>query len=272
MKFRQYRTSFARSRVRTLENRKLFTVSFASAPLASVLLSHAAGVNFEKMTQVTGTGGEEAPTPTPAPVDAPEQTPAPTPAPAAGVGGLVGAIKNAVTGHGDSSSGDDAVATAAQPADGAADGAHGMLGNLTSSISSAAHNVTDAATSTISHAAHSVTDAASGLIGGKKDDAAAPAAGDAPAADKEGRQIETSTKHGSVWTSIPALLRVSVEITLDEGLLSPWVGKTKTMNERDLHHHDIASEHIYASCVPRTTLSWLGSCRGRDRRVPTQRD
>jgi len=152
-------------------------VSSASAPLTPVRLHFCPCGNNRKMTQVTGTGGEEGPTPTPAPVDAPEQTPAPTPAPAAGVGGLVGAIKNAVTGHGDSSSGE--TAAAAQPP---ADGASGMLGNLTSSISSAAHTVTETASSTI----HSVTDAASGLVGGKKDDDAAPAAGDVPAADKEG--------------------------------------------------------------------------------------
>lgn len=139
--------------------------------------------------QVTGTGGEEqpdaAPTPTPAPAGAPD----PTPAPAAGVGGLVGAIKNAVTGHGSSSGGDTAAVPGTSATDEAppADAAPGMLGNLTSSISSAAHTVTDAASSTISSAAHTVTDAASGIMGHKKDgDAAVPAAGDGAATEKEG--------------------------------------------------------------------------------------
>lgn len=144
-------------------------------------------------TQVTGTGGGEqpdaAPTPTPAPTGAPD----PTPAPAAGVGGFVGAIKNAVTGHGSSSGGDTAAVPGASatdeapPADAAAPG---VLGNLTSSISSAAHTVTDAATSTISSAAHTVTGAASGIMGHKKEgDAAVPAAGEEAATEKEGKRM-----------------------------------------------------------------------------------
>lgn len=208
--------------------------------------------------QVTGTGGGEqpgeAPTPTPAPTGAPDPTPAAdtTPAPAAGVGGLVGAIKNAVTGGGSPSGGDTAAVPVTSTTDEAppADAAPGVLGNLTSSISSAAHTVTDAATSTISSAAHSVTGAASGIMGHKKDagDAAVPAAGDGAAAEKEG---ETAVcffvvlhacgiaTNGVLWpTSVSAIdsRRLVYLRIANNNIISVWLTKVGlSKSAREVH-------------------------------------
>eukprot|EP00903_Cladosiphon_okamuranus_P008978 g8589.t1 len=172
------------------QNRSVFSYSYIQSKSFVYQATHKTTMNFIK--KVTGAGGEEqpdaAPTPTPAPAGAPDPTPAPTAG--GGIGGLVGSIKNAVTGHGSSGDGDGVAQPGTTGTTGEvppADGAQGLLGNITSSISSAAHNVTDAATSTISSAAHTVTDAASGIIGHKKDgDAAVPAAGEGAATEKEG--------------------------------------------------------------------------------------
>lgn len=160
--------------------------------------------------QVTGTGGEEqpdaAPTPTPAPAGAPAPTPAQTPAPAAGIGGLVGVIKNAVSGGGGSSSGGDTAAGAGASGAPPADAAPGMLGNLTSSISSAAH---------------SVTDAASGIMGHKKDgDAAVPAAGEGAAAEKEG-------KHALVFFAV-----CSIQVLETHAHSSPCISRFEIYSTR----------------------------------------